>query len=113
MIPSGLEEIFEAIEKPIHYGSGHDFANLKTLRDLEPYMAHWLDRAAALSLSPRRQDLLQRLVFQAQGFDALDLTEKKARVLEIQRIIQDLKCGDEVSLPCQPWPTQEEFHQSR
>ncbi len=113
MIPSGLEEILEAIEKPIHYGSGHDFANLKTLKDLELYMAHWIDRAAVLSLSPRRQDLLQRLRFQAQGFDALDLTEKKARVLEIQRIIQDLKCGDEVSLPCQPWPTQEEFHQSR
>ncbi len=113
MTQSGLDEILEAIEKPILYASGHNFANLKTLKGLELYMAHWLDRVAALSLSPRRQSLFQRLRNQAQGFDLLDLTEKKARILEVQKIIHDLKCEDEAPLPCQPWPTQEEFRQSR
>ena len=113
MIPSGLDEILGAIEKPIQYASGHDFANLKTLKGLEPYVAHWLGRAGTLLLSPRRQSLFQRLRIQTKGFDDLDLAEKKGRISEIQKIIHDLKCEDEAPLPCQPWPTQVEFHQSR
>jgi ATP-dependent DNA helicase RecG len=113
MNPSELEEILAAIEKPLQFASGHDFANLKTLKGLELYVSRWLEKAAVLSLSPRRQDLFQRLRLQAQGFDNLDLAGKKARVLEIQKIIHDLKCEDEASLPCQLWPTQAEFRQSR
>ena len=113
MTPSGLDEILAAIEKPIHYASGHDFANLKTLKGLEVYMAHWVDRVSALSLSPQRQSLFQRLRILAQGFDSLNLAEKKARVLEVQKIIQDLRCEDEATLPCHPWPTRDEFIQFR
>jgi ATP-dependent DNA helicase RecG len=113
MIPPELEEILVAIEKPIQFASGHDFANLKTLKGLELYIARWLEKAGALTLSPRRKDLFQRFQEQLQGFDGMDLMVKKARVQEVQKIIRDLKCEDEVSLPCQPWPTQAEFHQSR
>jgi len=113
MTPSGLDEILAAIEKPIHYASGHDFANLKTLKGLEVYMAHWVDRVSALSLSPQRQSLFQRLRILAQGFDSLNQAEKKARVLEVQKIIQDLRCEDEATLPCHPWPTRDEFIQFR
>ncbi|MBP1723873.1 MAG: recG [Deltaproteobacteria bacterium] len=113
MTPSGLDEILAAIEKPIHYASGHDFANLKTLKGLEVYMAHWVDRVSALSLSPERQSLFQRLRILAQGFDSLNQAEKKARVLEVQKIIQDLRCEDEATLPCHPWPTRDEFIQFR
>ncbi|NWF57009.1 MAG: ATP-dependent DNA helicase RecG [Syntrophaceae bacterium] len=113
MSQSEIDEILEAMEKPLRYASGHDFANLKTLKGLESYLAHWLDRAAALSVSPRSQSLLQSLRLRAQGFDLLDLAEKKARILEVQKIIHDLKGEDEAPLPCQPWPTQEEFRQSR
>ena len=113
MTPPELEEILAAIEKPIQFASGHDFANLKTLKGLELYIARWLEKAGALTLSPRRKDLFQRLQEQLQGFDGMDLMVKKARVREVQRIIHDLKCEDEVSLPCHPWPTQAEFHQSR
>jgi ATP-dependent DNA helicase RecG len=113
MMTPELEEILAAIEKPIQFASGHDFANLKTLKGLELYIARWLEKAGALTLSPRTKDLFQRLHEQLQGFDGMDLMVKKARVREVQRIIHDLKCEDEVSLPCQPWPTQTEFHQSR
>jgi ATP-dependent DNA helicase RecG len=113
MIPPELEEILAAIEKPLQFASGHDFANLKTLKGLELYVSRWLEKAAFLPRSPRRQDLFQRFRQQAQGFDTLDLAGKKARVLEMQKIIQDLKCEDEAPLPCQPWPTQAEFRQSR
>ncbi len=113
MNPSELEEILAAIEKPLQFASGHDFANLRTLKGLDSYLSRWLDRAAALSLSPRRQDLFRKLRLQANDFDNLDLAQKKARVQEIQKILQDLKCEGEAPLPCQPWPTQAEFRQSR
>jgi ATP-dependent DNA helicase RecG len=113
MVSPELQQILEAIEKPVQYASGHDFANLKSLKGLEPYFALWLNKASALSLSQRRQGLFERLRAQVQGFDSPDLPGKKARVQEIQKIINDLKCEDAPPLPCQPWPTQAEFRQFR
>ncbi len=43
----------------------------------------------------------------------MDLTLKKARVLELQKIFNDLKCDDSAPLPCQLWPTPVEFRQDR
>ena len=108
-----LQQILEAIEKPLRFASGNDYARLKTLRGLEPYMAHWLEKALALPLSPRRQELCNRLRVQVKGFDGMDLVKKKAQVLEIQKIFNDLKGEDSVPLPCPPWPTQAEFRQFR
>jgi ATP-dependent DNA helicase RecG len=76
-------------------------------------MTLWLEKASALPLSPRRQELFQRLKAQLQGFDGIELGLKKAQVLEFQKIFNDLKCDDSVPLPCQPWPTPPEFHQFR
>jgi ATP-dependent DNA helicase RecG len=111
MIPPELQQILEAIEKPLLFASGHDYSNLKTLKGLEPYMARWLEKASTLPLSQRRQDLFNRLRAQIKGFDEMDLVLKKARALEIQKIYNDLRCDDSAPLPCQPWPTQAEFHQ--
>ncbi len=61
MPSSDFQQILEAIEKPLLYASGHDYANLKTLKGLEPYMARWLEKASTIPLSQRRQDLLNRL----------------------------------------------------
>jgi len=108
-----LQQILEAIEKPLTYASGNDYANLKTLKALELYMAHWLEKAAALPLSPRRQELFHRLRTQLKGFDGMDLTMKRGRVLEFQKIFNELKCEDSAPVPCQPWPTQAEFRQFR
>ncbi len=108
-----LQQILEAIEKPLRFASGNDYANLKTLKALEPYMAHWLEKALALPLSPRRQELFNRLMVQVKGFDGMDLAKKKAQVLEFQKIFNDLKCEDSAPVPCQPWPTLAEFRQFR
>lgn len=113
MTASGLEEILVAIEKPLQYASGHDFANLKTLKGLEPYLARWLDKASLLSLSRSRQELFHKIRIQAQGFDGMDLVAKRARLQEIQKIIQDLRGEDEAPGPCQAWPSQVEFRQFR
>ncbi len=108
-----LKQILEALEKPLRFASGNDYANLKTLKALEPYMAHWLEKALALPLSPRRQELFNRLMVQVKGFDGMDLVKKKAQVLEFQKIFNDLKCEDSAPVPCQPWPTLAEFRQFR
>jgi ATP-dependent DNA helicase RecG len=113
MVSPELQQILEAIEKPLQYASGHDFANLKTLKGLEPYFSLWLEKASALSLGQGRQELFQRLRTLVQGFDAMDLPAKKARVQEIQKIFNGLKREEEAPLPCQPWPAQAEFRQSR
>jgi ATP-dependent DNA helicase RecG len=113
MLSPELLQVLEAIEKPLQYASGHEYANLKTLKGLEPYMARWLEKASALSLSRRRQDLFNRLKAEVQGFDRLDLALKKTRLLHIHKIFDDLKCDDFVPLPCQPWPTPAEFRQWR
>jgi ATP-dependent DNA helicase RecG len=108
-----LQQILDAIEKPLLYASRNDYAHLKTLKALEAYMAHWLEKALGLLLSQRRQDLFHRLKTQLQGFDGMDLAMKKARVLEFQKIFDELKCDDSALLPCQPWPTPAEFRQYR
>jgi ATP-dependent DNA helicase RecG len=113
MLSPELLQVLEAIEKPLQYASGHEYANLKTLKGLEPYMARWLEKASALSLSRRRQDLFNRLKAEVQGFDRLDLALKKTRLLHIHKIFDDLKCDDFVPLPCQRWPTPAEFRQWR
>jgi ATP-dependent DNA helicase RecG len=108
-----LQQILEAIEKPLLYASQNDYAHLKTLRALEPYMAHWLEKASALPLSQRRQELIHRLRAQVKGFDGMDLALKKAQLLEFQKIFNELKCEDSAPVPCRPWPTLAEFHQFR
>jgi hypothetical protein len=72
-----LQQILEAIEKPLLYTSQNDYAHLKTLKALEPYMAHWLEKASALPLSQRRQELIHRLRAQVKGFDGMDLALKQ------------------------------------
>ncbi len=108
-----LRKILEAIEKPLGFASGNDYANLKTLKALEPYIAHWLDKASSLPLSRRRQELFTELRLQVKDFDGMDFSRKKAQILECQKILNDLKCDDPVPLPCELWPTQAEFRQSR
>ena len=108
-----LQQILEALEKPLRFASGNDYAHLKTLKALEPYVTHWLEKALSLPLSPRRQELCNRMKARVKGFDGLDLGKKKAQVIELQKILNDLKCEDSAPLPCQLWPTPEEFRQFR
>jgi ATP-dependent DNA helicase RecG len=110
---SELRQILESLEEPFLYASRNDFANLKKLKALEPYLVHWLAKASGLLLSQRRQELFDRLRARLKGFDEMDLALKKAQLLEFQKILNDLKCDDSAPVPCQLWPTPGEFHQFR
>ena len=112
-VSGDLQQILEALEKPLRFASGNDYANLKNLRGLEPYLSGWLEKASALPLSQRRLDLFNRLKLQVKGFDGMDLARKKTIVIELQEILNDLKCDDAVPVPCELWPTQAEFREFR
>jgi ATP-dependent DNA helicase RecG len=108
-----LQEILEALEKPLLYASRNDYASLKILKGVEPYMARWVEKADSLPLTRHQQDLLRRLKAQLSSFDVLDLPSKKVRLLELQKILGEFKI-EEISPPAvEPWPTPAEFHQSR
>ncbi|MBI5968829.1 MAG: ATP-dependent DNA helicase RecG [Deltaproteobacteria bacterium] len=88
------------------------------LKGLEPYVSGWLEKASALPLSNTKQDLFHRLGSILKGFDGLDLSTKQNRLLEFQKIIQELKEQDPLPAfppPVKPLPTitMEEFFQFR
>ncbi len=115
MLSAELQEILQAIEKPIQYASGNDYANLKTLKGLEPYVGRWLEKALALPLTPVREKLFRRMKAILPNFDALSLPEKRARVEELQKIVGEITNNHEgpAPPPTSAWPTPAEFHQWR
>lgn len=112
MSSEDLQQILEVIEKPLQFASGNDYANLKNLRGLEPYVSGWLEKASSLSLSPVKKGLLQKLGLAVKGFDRTELAAKKARIMEFQIILQELKGEDNLPLLAPPITTLEEFRQS-
>jgi len=113
-----LQQILESLEKPLLYATRNDFVNLAKLKGLEPYVSGWLEKAFALPLSNTKQDLFHRLGSILKGFDGLDLLTKQNRLLEFQKIIQELKEQDSIPPfppPVKPLPTitMEEFFQFR
>lgn len=113
MITPELLEILEALEKPLLYASGNGYANLKTLKGVEPYMARWVEKSSSLPLSRHQHDLFRRLKAQLPGFDGLDLLSKKGRLLELAKILEEFKIEEIPPPPVEPWPTPAEFRQHR
>ena len=113
MITPELLEILEALEKPLLYASRNDYANLKTLKGVEPYMVRWVEKAGSLPLSRHQQELFRRLKVQLPGFDGLDLPSKKARLLELAKIMEEFKMEEFPAPAVEAWPTPAEFHQHR
>ncbi len=109
MLSPELQQILYAMEKPILYASRNDYANLKTLKGLEPYLSRWLEKASATAMSGRRQELFRNLKTLIQGFDTLELPAKKGRIQQAQDLLQSLK-GEETA-PSPLWPTPPEFRQ--
>jgi ATP-dependent DNA helicase RecG len=108
-----FQHILEALEKPIRFASGNDYANLKNLRGLESYMSNWLEKASFLPLSLGKKDLIQKLGQALAGFDAMELAAQKARLMEFQKIFLELRAEDPTPPPVQAQPTLTDFLQGR
>ncbi|RPJ36525.1 MAG: ATP-dependent DNA helicase RecG, partial [Deltaproteobacteria bacterium] len=102
-------QIFESLEKPLLYASHNDFANLKKLKGLEPYVHTWLDKAGRLGPPPFPRDLLQGFGTALLGFDALDLEAKKSRVREARGLLNKMKAGEPPGEDLPSLPTFSEF----
>lgn len=113
MSEGSFPHILEAIEKPIRYAARNDYANLRALKGLEPYITHWLKKANSSSLSPPQKELLLALTRQLSNFDRLDLAEKKERLGQLQKLIQNFKFSELTTSYAAPWPSLSEFRQWR
>ncbi|MCX5910000.1 MAG: ATP-dependent DNA helicase RecG, partial [Deltaproteobacteria bacterium] len=94
MSSADLQPVLEAMEKPLRFASENEYAGLKNLKGLEPYFGHWLKKATALPLSPKQQDHFHRLSSLLAWFDPMDLPQKKAWILKLQGILEELKRED-------------------
>lgn len=113
MSAKNLSQILEALEKPLRYAAKNNYANLKSLKGLEPYIDFWLKKAAALSLSPSQEDLWRELRKILQNFDSLDIAEKRERLRQFQEAINNLKSADLAPSSPAHWPSPMEFRQWR
>ena len=108
-----LQQVLEAIEKPLAYASGHDYSNLKTLKGLEPYMSRWLEKALHDSPEPEAAGSAETAETGDPGYDDADLEQKKTRILEAPTN-SPTASRPMIRLPCPATvPTLAEFRQDR
>ena len=105
--------IIESLEKPLLYASHNDFANLKKLKALDPYIDSWLEKAGGLGSPPFLRDLLKDLGAALSGFDALDLEAKRTRIREARGLLNKMKAGKPPAEKPQPASTVSEFQKMR
>ena len=88
-----LEDIVAALYKPINYISKNSFANLDIVKGLENSIISLAKEALSLTLDSEKSGLIQEVVRSFTGFDSLDSSLKKARILDSLRLIERIK-GD-------------------
>lgn len=113
MTEGSFSQILEAIERPIRYAARNDYANLRGLKGLEPYIIYWLKKAGSFVLSPPQKELLLALKKQLPNFDRLDWAQKKERLGRLQKLIQNFKYAELTTSYATPWPSLSEFRQWR
>ncbi|MBI4496041.1 MAG: ATP-dependent DNA helicase RecG [Deltaproteobacteria bacterium] len=106
-----LEPILQALDKPLRHASRDNFARLKRLKSLEPYLMRWLEKASALPLSPPWQGLLARFRALLKGLDEMETAARAERILALTGILGQLK-GDISPAPAAPF-TRDEFQRMR
>jgi len=79
MSPDDLKTILERLKKPLRYASRDDFAHLKSLTDLEPFVLTQVRELRRLSGDNRGAAALEDLF---SGFDALALDRKRSHILQ-------------------------------
>jgi ATP-dependent DNA helicase RecG len=90
MVNTEIATRLAQLEKPLQYAIRHNFVHLAQLRDLERYMQHHLRALQALPLPMALPPLLQQLAGTVQGFDALPLPEKQARIHQLRHLLSQM-----------------------
>lgn len=94
MNPDDLKTILERLKKPLSFASRDDFAHLKSLADLEPFVNVQIDELRRLSNERGRINDLEGLF---SGFDALATDRKRAHIRRAIEIIDRFELEGEVT----------------
>jgi ATP-dependent DNA helicase RecG len=84
MSPDDLKTILERLKKPLRFASRDDFAHLKSLADLEPFVHAQFEKLRRLSNDRGRINELEGLF---SGFDGLAADRKRAHIQRAVEII--------------------------
>jgi ATP-dependent DNA helicase RecG len=79
MSPDDLKTILERLKKPLRYASSDDFAHLKSLASLEPFIRAQVQELRRLSADNHNTSVIEGLFI---GFDALTPELKRSHILQ-------------------------------
>jgi len=91
-----IKTIIERIGKPLGFAARDNFAHVRSLAALEPFMRVQIDELRRLSTDPEALEQLEALF---SGFDLLPADQKKDRVLRATAVIAALEPGRPVPAP--------------
>lgn len=86
-----LEEILNSIERPLMFASKNSFSHLPNIKGLESTIQKIADGSQQSAVNSENKIKLSTLTQIFQGFDSLLLDEKKARIMEALRVVEELK----------------------
>ncbi|MFH1626311.1 MAG: DEAD/DEAH box helicase, partial [Pseudomonadota bacterium] len=86
-----LGDIITALRKPMNYASKNSFANLDIVKDLEVHVVNLAKQALLLPLAPEKSSLIRKLAGNFAGFDSLDSSSKKIRIIDSLRILERIE----------------------
>ncbi|PIZ18832.1 MAG: DNA helicase RecG [Deltaproteobacteria bacterium CG_4_10_14_0_8_um_filter_43_12] len=86
-----LGDIIAALHKPLDYVSKNSFANLEIVKGLEIHVMNLARQALSLPLDSEKVGFIQWLARNFTGFDSLDVSSKKTRVMDSLRVLERIK----------------------
>jgi len=100
MTQSGrLQEIIEAVRKPLRYASKDDFHNLANLKSVEPLVCSLCDEAVAIAPKAPAANFFEELKVLFTGFDSLGLALRRERVSKALDMIASIESLPEKTQP--------------
>lgn len=90
-----LGDIIAALYKPLDYVSKNSFANLEIVKGLETHVMNLASQALSLPLDSEKVSFVQELARNFTGFDSLDVSSKKIRVMDSLRVLERIKDNNE------------------
>ncbi|RJP56112.1 MAG: ATP-dependent DNA helicase RecG [Deltaproteobacteria bacterium] len=86
-----LGDIIAALHKPLDYVSKNSFANLEIVKGLEIHVMNLARQALSLPLDSEKVSFIQGLARNFTGFDSLDVSSKKIRVMDSLKVLERIK----------------------
>ncbi|MBI5894045.1 MAG: ATP-dependent DNA helicase RecG [Deltaproteobacteria bacterium] len=90
MSSNPIHNIITALQKPLLFASKNNFAHLSLLKNMEPLVISLCSKALSSPISIADADNIKELQKTFEGFDRLDLHDKKDRILKGIEIVNKM-----------------------